>query len=151
MKRIGVRVWWVILCGLVAAHSVCAQEEKPGGGRGDEISKLVGNWSGESVCVNREKFPACNDEQVIYRVAVARGKSDTLTITADKLVNGKPETMGTYDFVYDARAQTLVSEIKTGRGHLVIELSVKGDLLEGTLATLPDKTVVRRIKVKKDK
>jgi hypothetical protein len=31
-----------------------------------------------------------------------------------------------------------------------VELAVKGDLLEGTLATLPDKVIVRRIKVRKD-
>ena len=109
-----------------------AQEEKPKGAQGD-ISKLVGNWSGESLCVNKEKFPACNDEQVIYRVGMAPGKSDTVTITADKLVNGKPETMGTSDFVYDAQKQTLVSEIKGPRWHLIVELAVKGDLLEGTL------------------
>jgi hypothetical protein len=150
MKRIIVLLWCLILCGSSVVRSVAAQEEKPKGAQGDEISKLVGNWSGESVCVNKEKFPACNDEQVIYRVVLAPDKSHTLTITMDKVVHGKPETMGTSAFVYDARKQTLVSEIKGNKWHLIVELSVKGDLLEGTLATLPDKTIVRRIKVKKD-
>jgi hypothetical protein len=150
MKRSLAPLCCFVLCGLFTLHSTPAQEGKPKGERGDEISKLVGNWSGESLCVNKEKFPACNDEQVIYRVSIAPGKPDTVTITADKLVNGKPETMGTFDFVYDAKKQTLVSEIKTYRRPLIIELAVKGDLLEGTLSTLPDRTLVRRIKVKKD-
>ena len=151
MKRIGVLCWWFILCGFFAVCPTVAQGEKPEGAQGGEISKLVGAWSGESICVNKEKFPTCHDEQVVYHVVAASGKTDTVTITADKIVNGKPEAMGTFDFVYDARRQTLTSELKNDRVHIIFELAVKGDLLEGTLATLPERVLVRRIKVKKDK
>jgi len=82
---------------------------------------------------------------------VASGKTETVTITADKIVNNKPETMGTFDFVYNAQRQTLTSEFKNDKVHIIFEFAVKGDVLEGTLATLPDRTLVRRIKVKKDK
>lgn len=151
MKRIGLLIWCFILCGFFAGYPTFAQQEKAQGAQGSDISKLVGDWSGESICVNKEKFPSCNDEQVVYRVVVASGKTDTVTITADKIVNNKPVTMGTFDFIYDARRQTLTSEFKNDRVHIIFELAVKGDLLEGTLATLPDRTQVRRIKVKKDK
>lgn len=151
MKRIGVLFWCFILCGFFAVYPTVAQEEKPEGAQGSEISKLVGDWSGESICVNKEKFPACNNEQVVYHIVVASDKTDTVTITADKIVNNKPETMGTFDFVYNARRQTLTSEFKNDRVHIIFEFAVKGDFLEGTLATLPDRTLVRRIKVKKDK
>jgi hypothetical protein len=150
MKRIGALCWWFILCGLFAVCQTVAQGEKPEAAQGGEISKLVGEWSGESICVDKKKFPACNDEQVVYHVVAAPGKTDTVTITADKIVNGKPEAMGTFDFVYDARRQTLTSEFKNDRVHVIFELAVKGDLLEGTLSTLPERTPVRRIKVKKD-
>jgi hypothetical protein len=139
------------LCGFVAVCPTLAQVEKSEGKQGGDISKLVGDWSGESVCVNKEKFPACNDEHVVYHVVVAPGKTDTVTIAADKIVNGKPEAMGTFDFVYDDRKQTLTSEFKNDRVHIIFELAVKDDLLEGTLSSLPERTVVRRIKVKKDK
>ena len=151
MKRMGVLFWCFIWCGLFAAYSMVAQGEMPARPKGSEISKLVGDWFGESVCVNKEKFPACKDEHVVYHVAVASGKTDTVTIAADKIVNGKPEAMGTADFVYDARKQTLTSEFKNDRSHGIFELAVKGDLLEGTLSTLPERTLVRRIKVKKEK
>ena len=151
MKRMGVLFWCFILCGFFAAYSTVAQGEKPAQPQGSEISKLVGDWLGESVCVNKEKFRACNDEHVVYHVAVASGKTNTVTIAADKIVNGKPEAMGTFDFIYDARTRTLTSEFKNGRVHIIFELEVKGDLLEGTLSNLPEKTLVRRIKVKKDK
>jgi len=150
MKRIGVVFWCFILCGFFAVYPTVAQEEKPEGAQGSEISKLVGDWYGESICVNKEKFPACHDEQVVYHLVVASGKTETVTITADKIVNNKPETMGAFDFIYDARRQTLTSEVKNDRMHVIFELAIKGDLLEGTLATLPDRTLVRRIKVKKE-
>src|SRR6185503_16292342 len=105
-----VLLWCFILCGFVAVCPTVAQVETREGTQGGEISKLVGDWVGESVCVNKEKFPACNDEHVVYHVVVASGKTDTVTITADKIVNGKPEAMGTFDFVYDARRRTLTSE-----------------------------------------
>jgi hypothetical protein len=151
MKRIGVTLLCLGLCGLFTLPSVVAQREQTQAQQGSAISKLVGNWSGESICVDKEKFPACHDEQVIYRIVIASGKSDTVTIAADKIVNGKPELMGVFDFLYDAQKQMLTSEVKNTRYHLIFELSVKGDTLEGTLASLPDKTIARHIKVKKDK
>ena len=69
----------------------------------------------------------------------------------DKIVNGKPETMGVFDFVYDAEKQTLSSEFTRNDRHGIWEFALTGDLMDGTLDTLPDKTIVRRIKVKKDK
>src|SRR3954469_10242674 len=124
MKRIGVLFWCLILCGSFAVCPTAARQEKPKGAQGSEISKLAGDWSGESICVNKEKFPACKDEQVVYHVVVASGKTDTVTITADKIVKGKPEPMGTFDFVYDARRQTLTSEFKNERVHIIFELAV---------------------------
>lgn len=151
MKGMEALVWCFILCGFFAVCPTVAQEDKPEGAQDSDISKLVGDWSGESICVNKEKFPACNDEKVVYHVVVAPGKTDTVTIAADKIVNGKPEAMGTFDFIFDARKRTLTSEFKNNRAHIIFELAVKDDLLEGTLSTLPERTLVRRIKVKKDK
>ena len=150
MKRIGMLLGFFMLCGFFSAPSAIAQQEQPKGEQGVEISKLAGNWSGQSICADKEKFPSCNDEQVVYRIVVTTGKPNAVTITADKIVNGKPETMGVFDFVYDRRKRMLTSEFKNSRVHLIFELAVKGDILEGTLAALPDKTIVRHIKVKKD-
>ncbi len=149
MKRMGLLISCFVLCGFFAVCLTVAREKKPAGAQDSEISKLVGDWFGESTCVNKEKFPACNDERVVYHVVIAASKTDTVTITADKIVNGKPEEMGTFDFIYDARRRTLTSEFKNDKVHIVLELVVKDDVLEGTLSTLPERTLVRRIKVKK--
>lgn len=113
----------------------------------DDVSKLVGDWTGESVCVGN--LPSCHDEKVIYHVAKL-DEPDKVRITADKIVNGKPETMGVIDFKYDKEKGTLVNEFSNSRYHGVWELKVKGSEMEGTLTLLPDKTVVRRVKVKKE-
>lgn len=150
MSRIGALLWCLILCGPIDARSAGVQGGRPGEARGGGITELVGNWSGESVCVDKEKFPACNDERVVYRVAVAPGKSDTVTITMDKIVDGRPETMATLDFAYDAQKHTLSGEFTRNNRRGIWEFVVKGDSLEGTLSTLPERALVRRIKVKKD-
>jgi stress response protein SCP2 len=140
-----------ILSELFAVNPVAAQDEQNSGKQGNGISHLIGNWSGESICVNKEKFPACHDEQVVYRLVQSSGKSNMVTVTMAKIVSAKTETMGVFDFVYDAQKQTLSGEFTRNNRHGIWEFEVKGDLMDGTLTTLPDKTIVRRIDVKKDK
>jgi len=114
---------------------------------GDDGSKLVGDWAGESVCVGDN--PSCHDEKVVYHVSKSADGPDRFKIAADKIVAGKPEPMGVLDFKYDAGRGTLVGEFKNARYHGLWELTVKGDTMEGTLTLLPAKTVARRVRVKK--
>ena len=109
-------------------------------------AKLVGDWTGESICVGNN--PSCHDEKVIYHVAIA-GAPDKIKIAADKIVDGKPEPMGVLDLKYDASKQILTGETQTARYHLWWEFTIKGDVMEGTLSLLPDKTIARHIKVQK--
>src|SRR2546423_12053479 len=64
----------------------------------DGSANLVGNWTGESICVG--PFPACHDEKVVYRIQRAPDAKGNVSITADKIVDGKPELMGVLDFKY---------------------------------------------------
>ena len=114
----------------------------------DDGAELVGNWTGDSLCVGNR--PSCRDEQVVYRIAKGPDSAGNVTITADKIVNGKPELMGVLDFKYDSQKRTLVCDFTRGNTHGLWELTVKGNTMEGTLMVLPDKTLVRRIKVKKE-
>jgi hypothetical protein len=109
-------------------------------------SELVGDWEGESVC--GAGFPACHDEHVVYHVAKP-DEHGNVSVAADKIVNGKPVPMGVIELKYDAARQTLTGEMKNNRYWGIWEFRVEGDTLEGTLTILPDKTVARRIKVKK--
>jgi hypothetical protein len=114
----------------------------------DDGAELVGNWTGDSICLGNR--PSCHDERVIYRIAKAPDSSGNVTITADKIVNGKPEPMGVLDFKYDSEKRTLVCDFTRGNTHGLWELTVKGTTMEGTLMLLPDKSLVRRVKVHKE-
>jgi hypothetical protein len=112
-------------------------------------SKLVGDWRGESLCEGNR--PACHDEKVVYRIAKPPDESGTVSIAAEKLVEGLPVTMGVLDFKYDGEKSTLVNEFTRGNTHGIWFLVVRGNVIEGTLRLLPEKLVVRRLAVTKDK
>ena len=113
----------------------------------DPRNKLIGNWVGESICTGNH--PACNDEKVVYRIRLNPNNSSSVTIQADKIVEGKPVDMGTLDFIYDPKTSSLTCDFSRGRTHGVFQLSVEGDLIKGVLMLLPEKEIVRNIKVKK--
>jgi len=108
---------------------------------GDE-SKLAGTWRGDSLCV--EKDTGCHDEIAVFRIAAIPGKRGYLLVTGRKVVDGKQIVMGSGEWRYESGKHTLTGELPRG----VITLKLDGDELEGTF-TLPDKTVLRRITLKK--
>lgn len=141
----------LIILGVFALAAAFCQSMIADPAQTDEIARLIGDWSGESVCVNKEKFPACNDEKVVYHLTRVADKPNTIHLSADKIVDGKPDNMGAFDFVYDPKKQTLTSEYKTDRVDILMVFDVKDDVLDGTMTSLPDKTQVRRMTVRKDK
>src|SRR4051812_41741362 len=59
-----------------------------------QASGLVGSWRGTSTCVDRVHFPNCHDEEVIFDVVARDSTGDTVTVRADKIVQGHREFMG---------------------------------------------------------
>ncbi|HKV60433.1 MAG TPA: hypothetical protein VJO16_00850 [Candidatus Acidoferrum sp.] len=124
----------------------CAQDkqapplQKPGSG--GEERKVAGTWRGESLCV--EKGTACHDEVAVYRIAAIPDKPGYLMVSGGKVVDGKEIVMGTGEWRYDSAKRTMSVELPRG----VITLKADGDRLEGTFI-LPDKTVLRRISLKR--
>lgn len=114
----------------------------------DSLSKVLGDWEGESVCVDKNR-PACRDELVIYHIVKKEGAHDTVTVAADKIVDGQPEQMYVLDLKYDDAGGTLKGEFNVNGTRGVFEYAVKGDEMNGTLKTLPSGTTARRIKVKR--
>src|SRR5262252_543190 len=70
---------------------------------------FLGEWQGTSTCVDKDKYPACKDETVIYHVAAASDGDSHVTLTADKVVEGKVVTMGTLDFRFDSSVKAWTS------------------------------------------
>ena len=114
--------------------------QKPGSD--GEERKVAGTWRGDSLCV--EKGTACHDEVAVYRIAAVPGKPGYLLVTGGKVVDGKEIVMGSGEWRYDSSKHTLTGDLPRG----VITLKADGDKLEGTF-TLPDKSILRRITLKK--
>ena len=115
------------------------------------VEEIVGTWRGTSACVDRQAALACTDEEVIYKIVVSHGRPDSVTVTPDKVVDGKRVPMGSLDFTLEATSRSWTSELETPRMHALWRLSVSGTTLSGTLTLLPSKAVVRRVDLRKDK
>ena len=113
------------------------------------VDEIVGTWRGTSACVDRQAAPACTDEEVIYVIVASPGPPDSVTVTADKVVDGKRVPMGSLDFTHEATSRSWTSELETPRMHALWRLSVSGTTLSGTLTLLPAKAVVRRVDLRK--
>ena len=104
---------------------------------------LAGDWRGDSICVVRES--ACRDEESLYHLSRDHEIPGRFLMKGDKIVNGKPVTMGTLSCGYDLKSHALECAIPSGG---VIRLLVQGNEMRGAM-TLADKTEWRRITLKK--
>lgn len=100
-----------------------------------QTGSIVGEWHGTSICVDRQHFPACKDEQVVYEARVSATSPDTVVVRADKVVNGERDFMGEYPVALQEDG-SWASEMKTARFHLLLKLQVAGDRMTGTLTDL---------------
>jgi hypothetical protein len=113
-----------------------AQKSPPGEG------DLIGDWRGDSICQVRES--ACHDEDSLYHVAKLPDKPGWFSMKLDKIVEGKPVTMGTTDCSYDSAKAALTCEFSRG----VLHFTAQGDKMAGTM-TLTDGTLWRKLSLKK--
>jgi hypothetical protein len=105
-------------------------------------SGLVGDWRGESVCVVRDS--ACRDEDSLYHLAKLAGKPGWFSMKLDKIVDGKPVTMGTTECSYDSAKRALTCEFPRG----VFRFTIQANKMAGTMS-LTDGTLWRKITLSK--
>lgn len=128
---------------VLSAASLTIGQTTPGKNTADDVSHLVGNWTGESICQVRPS--ACHDEKALYKIAKSPdGSTHLVRITACKIVDGREIVMGSSDWNYDPQKGTL----QWDGPHGVWKLVVEGKTMRGTL-TLPDKTIFRRLTLRK--
>ena len=104
---------------------------------------LAGNWVGESICTIKNS--PCHDEHVIYRLEEP-DPAGKMKIQMDKVVNGKPEIMGTVNCSFDTATSTITCLVNENTW----KFKVAGKTMDGTL-TLADGRLYRRISVRKEK
>jgi hypothetical protein len=130
---------------LLLSVTVDAQVKRPGGGAG-----LVGTWRGNSICVDKNHFPACQNEHVVYRIPNPPDTAGKVTISMGKIVEGKQEEMGVLDFSYDAAKRRLTNEFLLTTMHGMWEFTVGDTTMVGSLTVLPENLLARRVMLTKD-
>jgi hypothetical protein len=103
--------------------------------------QLAGDWRGTSLC--QQKNTACHDENVLLHFS-APDSTGTVTIVADKIINGKPEHMGTIIVKYD-KAHAFLRLDESDR---IWEFHQEGRGMHGTL-TYQGK-LFRKLEITKD-
>lgn len=103
---------------------------------------LVGDWRGESICIVRPS--GCHDEDSLYHVASLPKKPGWFLLKADKIVDGKPVTVGTSECSYTQKERLLECHLPAG----TLQFDVRDDRLEGTMK-LRDGTLWRKLRLKK--
>ena len=133
----------LVLALLCAGAAATAKAQTSGSApkASDDLASLVGDWRGESLC--QVKPSPCHDEVVVYHIA--RGaKPEAVTMSADKIVNGEAQNMGSLDCQFDAAKHALTCVIPRGTFHFTFS----GNKMEGTLTTT-DGVLFRKISAKK--
>jgi len=97
-----------------------------------QTGAIVGTWRGTSTCVDREHFPACKDEQVIYDARLTHSAPDTVAVRADKIVNGAREFMAELFFTPQADSSWL-ADVQTPRSRFLVRLRPAGERMTGVM------------------
>ena len=130
-----------LACGTAAVFA--AAEKSP-------PADLLGDWRGTSKCVNLAAAPACKDEIVLYHFLPVEGAADKMLLKADKIVNGAAEFMGEFELHRETATGLWESELQTPRVHLLWSFGFAGRQMSGTLVSLPDRTLLRKVEVTKN-
>jgi len=125
-------IWGLLAVGIVSIPSPTDRQDTP-----------VGSWRGQSTCLVRAS--ACHDEDSLYRVVAVAGSQTKMTLTANKIVDGREINMGTSECSFSRDTHILQCSLPNGA---IIRFELKDDSLNGTM-TLADGTAWRRIALRR--
>lgn len=103
---------------------------------------VVGDWRGASICVVRES--ACHDEDSLYHFSAVANNSRVVSLKADKIVDGKPVTMGAGNCDFDPAKLQITCPLPSASLHF----QVSGKEMTGNM-TLSNGTIWRTLSLKK--
>lgn len=109
-----------------------------------EWKPVIGTWEGQSVCTVPDS--PCHDEDALYRVKPNKDDPDKLSLEAFKIVDKRPQFMGTLSCKYADQQQTLTCY---GSKRDVWSFNVGDGTMDGTLTIGKEKQLYRKITLKK--
>jgi hypothetical protein len=109
---------------------------------------IVGTWRGTSLCVDKQNFPACNDEDALYEIRGIGRSSDSVLVRAQKMTNGTAELVSEDMFTHQPDG-TWRTDIVAPRGRIRVTLRLNGDSLTGALVDADSSRKARDIALKR--
>jgi hypothetical protein len=106
-------------------------------------NEVLGDWEGESLCTIKDS--PCRDEHVIYHVKPQAADPQKLEMSANKVVNGEEQYMGSLTCDFKAADHALHCQYKSTDDW---NFKISGDTMTGTLI-IPENKLYRRISVKR--
>ena len=106
--------------------------------------KILGNWHGSSICVDKKTDPACKDEEVIYTVVPIDSIPNAVFFHAFKVIKGTPEPMGDFTLAYSDSVHFWSVEF-SGRLRARWSFQINDTLLNGTLREIPSERLIRQV------
>ena len=106
---------------------------------------VAGDWTGTSLCTDLKVVPGCRDEVVVYHIT--QKDKQTVHLVADKIVDGKPESMGEFDMTVEGNR--LTHEMANQRGRVLWDFLIDGDHITGVAKVLPGGDVFRKVDVRR--
>jgi hypothetical protein len=126
---------------LMFCHFLAAAVAAPS--QAQQRDTAVGTSPGESK--SQVTPSACRDEDSVYRIAAVAKSQTKVTLTANKIVDGKEVTMGASECSFSPDTHVLKCQLPYGSA---IRFELKADALNGTM-TLSDGTEWRKITLRR--
>lgn len=114
-------------------------------------AEILGWWHGTSLCVRASWNAGCNDEVIQYQIVPTSADSTESLMRADKLVNGRFESMGDLPLHYNAASHSWDGDFANARVSIRWTYQVQGDTLRGLLLLRPDLKVARNVLAQRGK
>jgi hypothetical protein len=114
-------------------------------------AELLGVWRGSSLCADRERAPACRDEQVIYTFVVPEDPAAGVRLEADRVVDGERGRMYEIELHFSPASGRWEGEVRNARFHGLWRYEAGERELTGELLELPSRTPLRRMQAVRDR
>jgi hypothetical protein len=112
-------------------------------------AEILGLWKGSSICTKVQAAELCHDETVVYNFIDVPSQPATVTLKAARIVDGMLQTTFSIYVTYRPDEHRWTSEFEASRSRGIWTYVRNGDELTGSVALLPELTVLRNLTAKR--
>jgi len=112
-------------------------------------AEILGLWKGSSLCTKVEAAEFCSDETVVYNFVDVPDHPATVSLKAARIVDGTLQQTYTIYVTYRPEEHRWTAEFERPRARGIWSYVIHGNEMTGSVALLPELTVVRNVTAKR--